>query len=110
MLDVINKNYITVARSFGVSESEVIIRDAGKNALISTVTILAFLVGWALSSTVMVETVFNLPGIGRAIVKSIFSRDYPVIQTTVLWVALVFTVSNLLVDLLYAFLDPRIRY
>jgi peptide/nickel transport system permease protein len=81
-----------------------------KNSLIPVVTIVGLQIGGLLGGTVITETIFALPGIGRLIVDSIFRRDFPLVQGAVLFVAVAFLVTNLLVDLLYAFLDPRIRY
>jgi len=110
MLDVLDKEYIEVARAFGVSKSEVILVDALKNAFIPVITVIGLSMGRLLNGAVLTETIFRIPGVGRLVVTSIFARDYPVIQAVVLLVAVIFVVVNLAVDLTYAYLDPRIRY
>ncbi len=110
MLEVIRLDYITTARAKGVSTWNVIIKHALKNALIPVVTILGLQLGFLIGGAVVVETVFALPGLGSYGIQAILSRDYPPVQGFILFVALAFTCSNLVVDLLYAVLDPRIRY
>lgn len=109
MLEVLGQDYITAARSRGLGENLIIIRHALKNALLPVVTAFGMSLGHMLGGTVIVETIFAWPGLGRYIVESIFNRDYPVIQGYVLFMALVFVLLNLLVDLSYRFFDPRIR-
>jgi peptide/nickel transport system permease protein len=110
LLEVLNMDYITTARSKGVPERTVTWRHALKNALIPIVTIVGLQFGYVLGGSVLTEIVFALPGLGRLMVDSIFKRDYPVVQATVLIYALIFVIVNLVVDLLYASLDPRITY
>ena len=110
MLDVLREDYVTTARSKGLSETSVNIKHVFRNALISVVAALGFTFAGLASGAVVTETVFALPGIGRLVVESILRRDYPVIQGVVLVIVIVYMVFNLIVDLSYAYLDPRIRY
>ncbi|MEW6524255.1 MAG: nickel ABC transporter permease [Bacillota bacterium] len=110
MLNVIRTEYVTTARAKGLSERVVIYRHALKNALIPVVTILGVQTGALLAGAVVTETVFAWPGVGRLLVESIMQRDLPVMQGCVIIIAIVFMLSNLMVDLVYAVIDPRIRY
>jgi peptide/nickel transport system permease protein len=110
MLEVLRQEYVTTARAKGLREWTVIGRHALKNALIPVVTIFGLQFGQLLAGTVVVETVFARPGLGRLIVDGILNKDFPMVQGVVLVVAVSYVVVNLLVDLLYAVLDPRIRY
>jgi peptide/nickel transport system permease protein len=110
MLQTLQEDYIVTARAKGLLERVVVYRHALKNALIPVVTIVGLQFGHLLGGTVLVESVFSWPGMGRLLVDAIFTRDYPVIQGAVLMFAVVFTLVNLSVDLLYGLLDPRIRY
>ncbi|GIK74034.1 MAG: peptide ABC transporter permease [Chloroflexota bacterium] len=110
MLDVLRSDYIRTARSKGVSEFSVVYNHALRNALIPIVTIIGLQFGTLLGGAVLTETVFAWPGIGRLLVDSIGYRDYPMIQGTVLVITVGFVLVNILVDVLYAYLDPRIRY
>jgi peptide/nickel transport system permease protein len=110
MLDVLSRDYVRTARAKGMVERTVVLRHALKNALIPVITVSGLQVGYLLGGAVIVEQVFTLPGIGRLLLDSIYGRDYPVVQGTVLVIAFAFVVVNLIVDLLYAFLDPRISY
>jgi peptide/nickel transport system permease protein len=110
MLEVLRQDYIRTAWAKGLRERSVIYRHALKNAMIPVVTVLGNQLGFLLGGTVVTEQLFSLPGVGRMTRDAIFQRDYPLIQANVLLLALVFLVINLLVDLLYARLDPRIRY
>ena len=110
MLDVLRSEYIRTAAAKGLSRRLVILKHALKNALIPIVTVAGLQVGILLGGTVVVEEVFTLPGVGRLVLWSIYQRDYPLTQSTILFVAVMFMTVNLLVDLLYAYLDPRIRY
>jgi ABC-type dipeptide/oligopeptide/nickel transport system permease component len=110
MLEVIRQDYIRTARSKGLVERIVVIKHALKNALIPVVTILALQLPVLFSGAVITETVFAWPGMGRLIVTSIFVRDFPVVQAAVLIIAIMVILCNLLADILYTFLDPRIRY
>lgn len=110
MLEVIRLDYIRTARAKGLTEKLVIWRHALKNALIPVVTVIGLQTGTLLGGAVLTEIVFAWPGIGRLLVEAILSRDYPVVQGLVLLVATIFIFINLIVDLLYSYLDPRIRY
>ena len=110
MLGVIRSEYITTARSKGLSEWKVTFKHALRNALIPVITIIGVQMGNVLSGAVITETIFNWPGIGRLLVDSIGKRDLPMVQGTVVFIALLFAVVNLAVDVAYAMVDPRIRY
>ncbi|MDD4836074.1 MAG: ABC transporter permease [Dethiosulfovibrio sp.] len=110
MLDVLQQDYITTAVAKGLRQKLVVYRHALRNALIPTVTVIGLQFGYMLAGAVLTESVFSWPGIGRLIVDSIMGRDYPVVQTALLIIALIFVLANLVVDVLYALLDPRIRY
>jgi len=110
MLEVLNENYIRTARAKGLNEWRVIGKHAFRNTLIPVVTIIGIQFAHLLSGVVIVEQVFAWPGIGHFLIDSINARDYPVIQGFVLIIAFFFVLTNLVVDVLYAFLDPRIRY
>ena len=110
VLDVLRQDFITTARAKGVSERMVIYKHALKNALIPVVTVLGLQFGILLGGAVLTETVFAWPGVGRLLVDAILRRDYPVVQGTVMLLAFLFVVINLVVDIVYAFLDPRIHY
>src|SRR6266545_4330925 len=110
MHDVIRLDYITTARAKGLREGWVIWRHALKNAAIPVVTIMGLQFGTLLGGAVVTETVFSWPGIGRLAIQGIYNRDYPVVQAAVFTAAVFFVGINFVVDLLYTFLDPRIRY
>ncbi|ACZ38947.1 ABC transporter permease [Sphaerobacter thermophilus] len=110
LLEVLNREYINTARAKGVAERQVILRHAMKNAMIPVVTVVGIQIGRLLGGAIIIEQVFNLPGIGRLAIDAIQQRDYTMIQGVVLFTTFAFVVINLLVDLLYAFIDPRIRY
>jgi peptide/nickel transport system permease protein len=110
MLEVIGSDYVTTARAKGLSEGVVIWRHALRNALIPVLTILGLQIGGLLSGAVITETIFNWPGVGRLLLDSILRRDFPVVQGGVVMVAATFAVVNLATDLVYAVVDPRIRY
>lgn len=109
MLEVIRQDYIRTARAKGLPEKVVIGKHALKNALIPTVTSAGLQLGFLLSGAVLTETVFSLPGIGRFMIASVNARDIPAVMGCILFFTIVFTVVNLLVDILYGFLDPRIK-
>ncbi len=110
MLEVLGQDYMRTAHAKGLAPRIVLVRHGLRNALIPVVTILGLQFASLLGGAVIVETIFSWPGIGRLAVNAIFRRDYPVIMGTVLVFAVVFVVINLLVDILYTFLDPHIRY
>lgn len=109
MLEVINADYIRTARSKGQKEFVVITRHALHNALIPVVTLCGLQFGELLSGAILTESIFAIPGVGRIMVESIKMRDFPMVQGGVLFIAVAFSVVNLAVDLLYAFIDPRIK-
>ncbi|MGE3074097.1 MAG: ABC transporter permease [Dehalococcoidia bacterium] len=110
VLEVLRQDYIRTAWAKGLRERSVILRHAMKNALIPVITIVGLQVGTAISGTIILETIFNMPGVGRYFVGAILQRDYPSVQGVVLVLATVIVIVNLIVDLSYAWLDPRIRY
>jgi peptide/nickel transport system permease protein len=110
MLDVLGQDYIRTARAKGLPQATLVGRHAFKNALIPVVTLLGIRVGEIIAGAIVTESVFSWPGVGRLVVDSIGGRDYPVVQAVVLLSALAFMVSTLLVDIIYAWLDPRISY
>ncbi len=110
LVDVLAQDYIRVARAKGLPERLVIVRHALKNALIPVVTLVGLQAGAIIEGAIITETIFFWPGVGRLAVDSIAGRDYPVVQAIVLFSALSFMLSTLLVDILYAWLDPRISY
>jgi peptide/nickel transport system permease protein len=110
MLDVMSEEYVKTARAKGLKESEVVIKHIFRNAIISVVSALGFTFIALLSGTVVTETVFSLPGVGSLVVQSVLRRDYPVIQGVIFVVVILYVLINLLTDLSYGFLDPRITY
>ncbi len=110
MLEVLKLDYVTTARAKGVKERWVILKHALQNALIPTVTVLGLQVGFIIGGAIVVETLFTIPGLGQFGIDAISGRDYPQVQAFILVTAMVFVVSNLAVDVLYAVLDPRISY
>jgi peptide/nickel transport system permease protein len=110
MLEVLRLDYVRTARAKGLSERIVLLRHALRNALVPVVTVIGLQAGYLLGGSVVIEQVFSLPGLGRLALQAISGRDYALLQGTVLFVAVVFVLVNLLVDLLYARLDPRIGY
>jgi peptide/nickel transport system permease protein len=108
MLEVLRQDYITLARAKGQIEFLVVVKHALRNALLPTVTIMGLQVGALLSGNMIVETVFAWPGLGRLVVAAIFARDFPLVQGTVMVYALIFVSANLIVDILYTYLNPRI--
>jgi ABC-type dipeptide/oligopeptide/nickel transport system permease component len=110
MLEVLSLDYIRTARAKGLKEEIVISKHALKNALIPLVTVAGMQFGFLIGGTVIIETVFAWPGLGRLVVQAIFSRDYPLVQAIVFVLSLLFVGMNLLVDILYVYLDPQISY
>ncbi|OEG62864.1 MAG: peptide ABC transporter [Halanaerobium sp. MDAL1] len=110
MLDVMSEEYVKTARAKGLKESEVVIKHIFRNAINSVVSALGFTFIALLSGTVVTETVFSLPGVGSLVVQSVLRRDYPVIQGVIFVVVILYVLINLLTDLSYGFLDPRITY
>jgi peptide/nickel transport system permease protein len=110
IIEVMQRDYVTMLRASGLPERVILFKYVLKNALIATVATLGFLVGWQLSGSVMIETVFDWPGIGLYAVKSAMTLDFQPIMGITLFVGLLFTIVNLLVDISYGIIDPRIRY
>lgn len=110
MLEVMRSDYIRTARAKGLAEAAVINRHAFRNALVPVITVVGLQMGTLLSGAVLTESVFAWPGLGRLLVEGVLARDYPIVQASVLLVAASFVVVNLLVDVLYAVVDPRIHY
>ena len=110
LLDELRKPYVVTARSKGLTEGMVHYKHALKNALIPTVTVAAIQTGQLLGGNMIIETIFGWPGVGSLAMASIFARDYPVIQAIVIIVSSLIVLSNLVVDMIYALVDPRIRY
>ncbi|MPN47662.1 Dipeptide transport system permease protein DppB [bioreactor metagenome] len=109
MLEVIRQDYIRTVRAKGQKERVVVLKHALRNALIPIITIIGLQFGGLLGGAVLTESIFSIPGIGRLMVDSIKMRDFPVVQGGVLFIAIMFSIVNLLVDLLYAYVDPRIK-
>ena len=109
MLDVIGADYVRTARAKGLAPNVVLRRHALKNALITVVTLLGIQAGQLLGGAVVVEEIFSVPGVGRMLLNAILQRDYALVQGTVLVIALLFVGLNIVIDLLYGYLDPRIR-
>jgi peptide/nickel transport system permease protein len=110
MLEVLRQEYVTTARAKGLAPQLVVLRHALKNALIPAVTMLGLQLGALLGGAVVTETIFSRPGLGRLAVDAILNRDFPLVQGTVLFAACVYVLVNLVVDISYAVIDPRIRY
>jgi peptide/nickel transport system permease protein len=110
MLEVIRQDYIRTAWSKGLTEKNVILKHALKNGLVPVITLLGISVANIFGGSVLVETVFNIPGMGRLLVNAVFAQDYPVVQGVILITSMVVVLTNLLVDISYGWLDPRIRF
>jgi peptide/nickel transport system permease protein len=109
MLDVLREDYIRTARAKGLRERGVVIRHAVRNALLPVITLAAIQLGTLLGGAVITESVFGLPGVGRYVLDAIRNRDYPIVQAVIVLIAAVYVVLNLLVDLIYGWVDPRVR-
>jgi peptide/nickel transport system permease protein len=110
MLDALNSEYVTMAHIKGVPRIYVTMIHAFKNALIPVITLMSLQFSRLLMGAVIAETIFSWPGVGKLVLEAVFARDFPVVQTVVLLSATIFCVVNILVDVLYAYIDPRIRY
>jgi peptide/nickel transport system permease protein len=110
LLEILGREYIRTGRAKGLAERAVVLRHAMRNATIPVITVLGVQIGTLLGGAVITESVFAWPGMGKLVVDAIFFRDFPVVQTILILSATVFVLINLLVDLLYTVLDPRIRY
>lgn len=109
VLDILNEDYVRTARSKGLSERVVILKHVLRNALVPIVTVLGLTLALMIGGAVVTETVFNLPGVGNLVVRAVLRRDYPVIQGTLLVIAGIYVLINLVIDLIYMIVDPRIR-
>jgi peptide/nickel transport system permease protein len=109
MLETLRTDYVTLARAKGASERGVVLRHALRNALIPTITVVGLQVGVLLGGNMIVETVFGWPGLGRMVVSAIFDRDFPLVQGAVMIYAFIFVMTNLIVDVLYTYLNPKIQ-
>jgi peptide/nickel transport system permease protein len=110
MLEVLNDDYVRTAYAKGLPRRHVVFRHALRNAMIPVLTLVGILLAGMLGGAVVVETVFNIPGMGRLLVQSVDRRDFPVVQGAVMTVAAIEVLVMLLVDVLYVYVDPRIRY
>lgn len=110
MLDILGQDYIRTARAKGLGEWTVVWVHSLRNAFIPVLTVIGLQVGFLMGGVVVTETVFSWPGVGRLAIQAIYARDFPVVQAVVLLFSMIFVIVNLIVDLLYAVLDPRIRY
>lgn len=110
MLDVLGDDYIRTARAKGLIERRVIMKHALKNALIPILTVVGLTAAVLISGAVVTETVFGLPGVGNLVVSAVLRRDYPVIQGALLVIAGLYVLINFIIDMLYLFVDPRVRY
>jgi len=110
MLEVLGREFVRTAHAKGLALRNVVLKHALRNALIPLITVIGLQFGALLGGAVIVEQIFGVPGLGTALISSISERDYPVVQSMTLVIAVVFVVTNLLVDLSYAWLDPRVRY
>ena len=110
MMEVLRTDYMQVARAKGLLTPRLIFVHALPNALIPVITVMGIVLGLVMVSTVVIENVFSIKGLGRVLIQGIFNRDYPVVQGAILVVSAIFVFANLVVDLLYTVIDPRIRY
>ena len=110
LLDILKEEYIKTARAKGLTEQVVLLKHALRNALLPVITILGLQFGALLAGSIITETIFSWPGIGRLTIQAIVSRDYPLVQGCVMTIALAYVLINLLTDLIYAWVDPRIKY
>ena len=109
MLDILGEDFVRTARAKGLPERVVMFKHVLRNALVPIITVLGLTMALMIGGTVVTETVFNLPGVGNLVVRAVLRRDYPVIQGTLLVIASIYVLINLLIDLLYTLVDPRIR-
>jgi len=110
MLDVLQEDFIRTAKAKGLPQRVLVVRHALRNALIPAITVIGYSLGGLLGGAVVTETVFTIPGMGRLVVQSVARRDFPVIQGAILIIAAIYVLANLLVDVLYVYIDPRVRY
>jgi peptide/nickel transport system permease protein len=110
MLEIMNQDYIRTARSKGLKELLIVSRHALKNALIPVVTLSGMGLSHIIGGSVLIETVFNIQGVGRLLINAVFAHDYPVVQGFIFFISIIVLLVNLLVDISYGWFDPRIRY
>lgn len=110
MLEVLGQDFVRTARAKGNRERRVVYRHALRNAMIPTVTVIGLAMGGLLSGAIVTETVFALPGVGRLVISSVLRRDYPVVQGILMFIATIYVMVNLLIDVIYVYLDPRVKY
>ena len=110
MMEIIREDYMRTARAKGLAEQVVLVRHGLKNAVLPILTISGWQFGRLFGGTVIIESIFRIPGIGTLLIETVFQRDFPTIQAIIVVIALSIVIINLLVDLLYGWLDPRIRY
>lgn len=110
LLEVLNEDFVRTARAKGISETNVLFRHALRNAAVPIITIVAISFATMLTGVVVTESVFNLPGVGRLTIDAVLARDYPIIQAEIFLASIIFVLFNLAVDIIYAVVDPRIRY
>jgi ABC-type dipeptide/oligopeptide/nickel transport system permease component len=110
MLEVLGQDYIRTAHAKGLRERVVVLRHALRNALLPVITVVGLQIGILLSGAILTETVFSWPGIGRWLVDAIYTRDYPIVQGVTLTIAVIFVAVNLIVDVLYGWADPRVKF
>ncbi|MBC7078829.1 MAG: ABC transporter permease, partial [Synergistales bacterium] len=110
MLDVLREDYIRTARAKGLSEHVVVFKHALRNALVPTVTVIGFSLAGLMGGAVVTESIFNIPGVGRLLITGVLRRDYPLVQGVVMYVAATYVLINLLVDIVYTLIDPRVSY
>ena len=110
MIEVLNQDYIRTARAIGVSEKTILLKHALRNAIIPVVTIVGLQFGALLGGVIIIEIIFSWPGIGQLLIPAIMRRDYPLVQGCILFIAVVYIFVNLIVDIIYAYIDPRIKY
>jgi ABC-type dipeptide/oligopeptide/nickel transport system permease component len=109
MIEVLNQDYIRTARAKGLTEYQMVIKHALKNVLIPVITIVGLQLGALLGGAIITEVVFSYPGVGRLLILAILRRDYPLVQGIILVIAIIYLLINLLADIFYAFVDPRVR-
>ncbi len=108
--DEMNKGYVQTARAYGIAESEIMYVHILKNAVLPTITVIGLQLGYLIGGSIIIETVFSIPGVGQLVINAIYAQDFPIVQGVILFVAVAFVAANILVDILYAYLDPRIQY
>jgi peptide/nickel transport system permease protein len=110
MLEVLRQDYIRTARAKGASENAINYRHALRNAVLPLVTVIGLQAAILMGGLVVIETVFNIPGVARFLIDAVLWRDYPIVQNLIMYIAVIVVTTNFLVDMLYAVLDPRIKY